>query len=126
MVNGLNHISEPTTGLVSRSLSESQKSQGQAEHNSSSYFAEKAGEDLDNLSEKTDTTHVPNELQADVDGRLNCCQTFRFFLKHSLRDVARRKCHFFLGLCSVLIVVLSTLVVNTVTAKGPIIFMKLA
>ena len=57
---------------------------------------------------------------------LGCWQTFRFFLKHSLRDVKRRKCHFCLGLCSVFIVVLSTLVVNTVMAKGPIIFMKLA
>ena len=47
-------------------------------------------------------------------------------MKHSCRDVKRRKCHFCLGLCSVLIVVLSTLVVNTIVSKGPIIFMKLA
>lgn len=90
------------------------------------YFAEKAGEDLDNMSVDTETTYVPKELQNDVDGRLGCCQTFRFFMKHSCRDVKRRKCHFCLGLCSVLIVVLSTLVVNTIVSKGPIIFMKLA
>ena len=35
-------------------------------------------------------------------------------IKHSVRDVARHKCHFCLALCSVFIVVLSTLVVNTV------------
>lgn len=70
---------------------------------------------------------VKNDFKDDVkDGGLGCCQTFRFFLKHSFRDVARRKCHFCLGLCSVMIVVLSTLVVNTIVAKGPIIFMKLA
>lgn len=52
--------------------------------------------------------------------------TFIFFVQHSFRDVGRRKFHFFLAFCSVLIVVLSTLVVNTVIQKGPIIFMKLA
>ena len=51
---------------------------------------------------------------------------FRFFLKHTYRDIGRHKCHFCLALCSVLIVVLSTLVVNTITSKGPIIFLKLA
>ena len=59
-------------------------------------------------------------------GNLGCWQTFRFFLKHSWRDIGRRKCHFCLALCSVLIVVLATLVVNTIIGKGPIIFMKLA
>ena len=53
-------------------------------------------------------------------------ETFIFFLKHSERDIKRHKCHFFLALCSVLVVVLSTLVVNTVISKGPIIFMTLA
>ena len=37
----------------------------------------------------------------------------------------RRKCHFCLAFCSVFVVVLSTLVVNTVIAKGPIIFLSL-
>ena len=57
---------------------------------------------------------------------MSCCQALRFFLKHSCRDIKRHKCHFCLAFCSVFIVVLSTLVVNTVTSKGPIIFMKLA
>lgn len=50
----------------------------------------------------------------------------RFFMKHSVRDVKRHGCHFCLALCSVFIVVLSTLVVNAVVAKGPIIFLSLA
>ena len=51
---------------------------------------------------------------------------FRFFLKHSFRDVGRHPCHFCLALCSVFIVVLFTLVINTVTAQGPIVFVSLA
>ena len=47
-------------------------------------------------------------------------------MKHSMRDVKRHSCHFCLALCSVFIVVLSTLVVKTVVAKGPIIFLSLA
>ena len=47
-------------------------------------------------------------------------------MKHSVRDVKRHCCHFCLALSSVFIVVLSTLVVNTVVAKGPIIFLSLA
>ena len=37
-----------------------------------------------------------------------------------------RKCHFCLAFCTVFIVVLCTLVVDTITSKGPIIFMKLS
>ena len=48
-----------------------------------------------------------------------------FFIKHSIRDIARRKCHFCLAFCSVFVVVVSTLVVNTVIEKGPIIFLSL-
>ena len=92
----------------------------------SNFFNEKAGEDLDLLSQCSDTTVVPKEIQADVEERIGCWQTFRFFIKHAWRDIKRRKCHFCLALCSVLIVVLSTLVVNTVISKGPIIFMALA
>ena len=49
-----------------------------------------------------------------------------FFLKYSWRDTCRHPCHFCLAFCSVFIVVLSTLVVQTVVAKGPIIFVSLA
>lgn len=52
-------------------------------------------------------------------------QTCRFFFKHSYRDLCRRKFHFCLAFLSVFIVVLSTLVIHTVVAKGPIIFMAL-
>ena len=64
-------------------------------------------------------------VDEDRDG-LGCWQSFRFFMKHSFKDIGRHKCHFCLSFCSVLIVVLSTLVVNTVIAKGPIIFLSLA
>lgn len=52
--------------------------------------------------------------------------TINFFFKHSLRDIQRRKFHFSLAFCSVFIVVLSSLVINTAVEKGPIIFLKLA
>lgn len=55
-------------------------------------------------------------------GRLQTC---RFFCKHSCRDMGRNKCHFCLAFLSVFIVVLSTLVIHSVVAKGPIIFMTL-
>ena len=55
-----------------------------------------------------------------------CWQKSLFFAKHSLRDIARHKCHFCLAFCSVFIVVISMLVVNTVVAQGPIIFVSLA
>ena len=50
----------------------------------------------------------------------------KFFCKHSYRDVRRRKCHFCLSFCSVLIVVWSALVINTLVEKGPVIFLKIA
>jgi hypothetical protein len=52
--------------------------------------------------------------------------TFCFFLKHSYRDVGRKKFHFCLSFCSVFIVVWSALVINTLVEQGPIIFLKLA
>ena len=52
--------------------------------------------------------------------------TLSFFLKHSYRDVGRKKFHFCLSFCSVFIVVWSALVINTLVEQGPIIFLKLA
>ena len=49
-----------------------------------------------------------------------------FFVKHSYRDVWRRKVHFLLSFLSVFIVVWSALVIQTLVQKGPIIFLKLA
>lgn len=49
-----------------------------------------------------------------------------FFLSHSLRDINRRKFHFSLAFCSVFIVVLASLVINTAVERGPIIFLRMA
>lgn len=42
------------------------------------------------------------------------------------RDLKRHKCHFCLAFCSVFFIVLSTLVVTSIIAKGPVIFLKLS
>ena len=52
--------------------------------------------------------------------------SLKFFFKHSYRDIKRRKCHFCLALCSVFIVVIFSLVINTIVARGPIIFLKMS
>lgn len=51
---------------------------------------------------------------------------FSFFVKHSYRDIGRKKFHFCLSFCSVFVVVFSALIINTMIEKGPIIFLKLA
>ena len=58
--------------------------------------------------------------------RQSCCSSFRFFLGHTCKDVKRRKCHFCLAFCSVFVVVLTTVVINTIVTTGPIIFLRLA
>lgn len=45
----------------------------------------------------------------------DACSTMNFFVKHSFRDIKRNKCNFCLSFCSILIVVMSALVVNTLT-----------
>ena len=67
---------------------------------------------------------IMREIEEEA-GQMGRVQTCRFFLKHSFRDIKRRKFHFCLAFLSVFIVVLSTLVIHTVVAKGPIIFMAL-
>ena len=57
---------------------------------------------------------------------LKFTQSLSFFLKHAYRDTKRRTCHFCLAMCSVFIVVLFSLVINTIVARGPIIFLKMA
>ena len=52
--------------------------------------------------------------------------TSSFFLKHSYRDVGRKKFHFCLSFCSVFVVVWSSLLINTLVERGPIIFLKMA
>jgi len=51
---------------------------------------------------------------------------FMFMLRHSYRDITRRRCNFCLAFCSIFTVVISILIINTVVAMGPIIFLKLA
>ena len=46
-------------------------------------------------------------------------------MKHACKDIGRRKFHYCLAFLSVFIVVLSTLVIHSVVAKGPIIFLTL-
>ena len=48
----------------------------------------------------------------------------QFFINYSFRHVSRRKFHFLLSFCSIIIVVWSSLVINTLIEKGPIIFLK--
>lgn len=74
----------------------------------------------------TDTTEIPEDLEEEMKQGMGCWPTFLFFLKHTTRDVRRHKCHFGLACCSVFVAVFSTLVINTVISKGPVIFMSLA
>ena len=71
---------------------------------------------------------MEDDLEDDIflGGALTCCGSFRFFVKHSVKDIGRHKCQFSLAFCSVFIVVLSVIVVNAVIAKGPLIFLTLA
>ena len=57
---------------------------------------------------------------------LTCWQKMRFFIKMSCKDIGRHKCQFCLSFCSVFVVVLSILVVQTIVRLGPIIFMRLS
>ena len=69
-----------------------------------------------------------DDLDDDVffGGYLTCCGSLRFFIKNACTDIGRHKCQFFLAFCSVFIVVLSVIVVNSVIAKGPLIFLQMA
>jgi len=55
---------------------------------------------------------------------MSLSRTLQFFTRHSYRDIKRKKCHFCLAFCSVFIVVIFSLVVNTLVQRGPIIFLK--
>lgn len=47
-------------------------------------------------------------------------------MNQAVRDAGRNKCNFCLGFCSVFIVVISILLINTLTGQGPIIFITIA
>ena len=73
--------------------------------------------------------HSPRTLTQELKDEANNYSVFQqvgFFIKHSYRDVSRHKCHFFLAMMSVLVVILSSLIVNTVISKGPIVFLTQA
>ena len=79
----------------------------------------------------TDSRYSINALEDVMDSegeamKQGCLQKFRFFLKHSYRDICRHPCHFCLAFCSTFIVVLSSLLIQTVIDQGPIIFVSLA
>ena len=74
-------------------------------------------------SSQAEALFVQKELTHDKD--LSCCNTCRFFSRHSWKDIKRRKCNFCLAFCSVFVVVLSTILIKTVVGMGPIIFLKM-
>lgn len=66
-----------------------------------------------------------HDAKLDKSEPKSCWSKARFFTWHSVRDVKRNKCNFALAFCSVLIVVLSILVINSVIAQGPLIFVSI-
>jgi hypothetical protein len=50
----------------------------------------------------------------------------KFFAKNALSNIQRHKCNFGLAFCATFIVVLSSLVVNSLIDQGPVVFLKLA
>ena len=56
-------------------------------------------------------------------GAKGCGTRTCMFVKYAMQDIGRNKCHFCLAFCSVLIVVLATLVINTLISKGPLAFL---
>ena len=48
----------------------------------------------------------------------------RFVVKHSLKDIKSKKCHYCLAFCSIFLAVITTLVINTILSTGPLIFLQ--
>ena len=61
----------------------------------------------------------------ELESAKGCGKRTCMFTKYALQDIGRNPCHFMLAFCSVFVVVLSTLVINTVIEKGPLIFLSL-
>ena len=57
----------------------------------------------------------PSRCQSCCHSLSSCCSMTSFFTKHSARDICRNKLNFCLAFCSVLVVVLTTLVIKSVT-----------
>ena len=78
------------------------------------------------INSDNEINNDPEHLEEEFEGlKVGCWEAFLFFVRHSIRDIQRRKCHFCLAFCSVFIAVLATLVVNTIIGKGPIVFLTL-
>ena len=78
------------------------------------------------MSKPIEISYQKQDLEEVDVSEYSTASTLSFFLKHSYRDVGRKKFHFCLSFCSVFIVVWSALVINTLVEQGPIIFLKLA
>lgn len=74
---------------------------------------------------KVELSYQKKEQSEEI-GEFSQSSSISFMIKHSYRDVHRKKFHFCLSFCSVFVVVWSALIINTVVEKGPIIFLKLA
>jgi hypothetical protein len=61
----------------------------------------------------------------ELESAKGCGKRTCMFTKYAIQDIGRNKCHFMLAFCSVFVVVLSTLVINTVIEKGPLVFLSL-
>ena len=123
----INVDAEPDDDMIDYKTEEALTRSEDTDARSASGVSVEFGSNLMDIS--TDTLEQRQrelELEDEADKRRQgCLQEFLFFIKHSIRDILRRKCHFCLAFCSVFVVVLSTLVVNTVIEKGPIIFLSL-
>jgi hypothetical protein len=66
-----------------------------------------------------------NEPQPKLQTERTCVKS-KFFLNHSWQEIGRNKCSYCLAFGAVFIVVLSTLIVDTIVDQGPIVFMNVA
>ena len=107
---------------------------GITSHQSSATFQNKQQTEITENEKESFNYHIETnqgtELQDSDDQEhlqgLSYCGSFRFFVKHSCRDLLRHKCQFCLAFCSVFVVVLSVIVVNTIITRGPLVFLKLS
>ena len=119
--------SSNTAKLIIFNMNRSEPSQS-PEWSKRSFSYNKHSETKESLfvvSEKEIIDAEREDEEHDIQG-LSYCGSMRFFCKHSCRDMFRHKVQFCLSFCSVFFVVLSVVVVNTIIAKGPLIFLALA
>jgi hypothetical protein len=59
-------------------------------------------------------------------GQQSCQSSMDYYMKSAWRDIRKRKCNYCLALCSTIIVVTITIVSQTVIARTPLIWLKIA